>query len=260
MPGRKHAPRCTIFIWLAVPIAALCASAPWAKDPAQWTREDVQRVLGESPWAQTASAVFDNNDAPEPVPAAQLPGAAQAGMAGPKGVPDGRWDGGIGRNQRGSVPTLPVTVRWDSALPVRQALRAKERKDSSAGAYTAEDVRKDYIVAVLGLVPAGRYQASGHLETRSQSGEGSGSDPQDPEQMLEGLMATSRLLPRGNAAIRPEDAKLDAATGCIYLFFPRTRPITAADKEVLFSTRFGSMAVDKKFRLKEMMYKGQLEL
>ena len=55
-------------------------------------------------------------------------------------------------------------------------------------------------------------------------------------------------------------AALDAATGAIHLFFPRTAAINLKDKEVLFATRFGSMKIEKRFRLKDMTYRGKLEL
>ncbi len=243
-------------ISLVLPGVLLCANLPWTKDYAAWTTEDAQRVLEDSPWAQRASASFENTDIPEPAPAAPLPGPAQAGMAGSRGVSDGRWDGGIGRNNRGGVPSLSVIVRWDSAGPVRQALARMPGEPT----YTVEQFQKDYIVTVIGLVPAGRYRGAGHLETQSRSGENNGVDPQDPEEMLEGLMSTSKLMPRGKAAIAAEDVKLDAASGAIHVFFPRTAPIDAADKEVLFATRFGSMTINKKFRLKDLAYKGRLDL
>jgi len=78
--------------------------------------------------------------------------------------------------------------------------------------------------------------------------------------MREELMASTKLLPKGQAAIAPEDVKLDEKTGAIHLFFPRTHPITLNDKEVTLSTQFGSMRVVEKFRLKDMTEKGKLEL
>lgn len=246
---------------LAIPAAALSllASQAWsAKDYTQWTPEEVQRILTASPWAQEAGASFDAAATADDTPAAPpLPGAAQAGMAGRNGVSDGHWDGGVGRNVRGGMPSLQVLVRWDSALPVRQALLRSADKD-----YDLNQANKDYIITVLGLVPAGTYRRAGRLDAPSTSDtlDSTGRDAHDPEEMLEGLMATSRLLPRGLAPIAPEDVKLDPATGAIHLFFPRSQPIRPSNKEVAFSTRFGSMKIAKTFRLKDMVYKGKLEL
>jgi hypothetical protein len=77
--------------------------------------------------------------------------------------------------------------------------------------------------------------------------------------MLEGVIRYSRLYPRGKAAITAEDAKLDA-DGTLRIYFPRTSPITLDDKEVTFETRFGSLSVIRKFRLKDLSYRGTLQL
>jgi len=153
---------------------------------------------------------------------------------------------------RNGPPTLNVTVRWDSALPVRQAL---ERSHSMPG-YSPELFSKDYVITVIGLVPAGRYTRP---ELNTRSGDGA-DDVRNPEEMLEGVMRYSHLYRRGKPAIRPEDAKLDQATGTLHLFFPRSDGITVEEKEVTFEMRFGSLSVLKRFRLKDMLYNGQLAL
>src|ERR1700728_3612458 len=224
--------------------AAFCASQPWANnDPSQWTAADVQRILTGSPWAQQAMASFGRPLDPDDMPVTP-PLGPQGGMTGSRGASDGRWDGGIARNTGvGEVPSLPVTVRWDSALPVRVAL--SRAKDESAAA-AAERSAKDYVITVIGLLPANTSAGAEHPAN-------------DPAQ-IQGFLVTSRLEPRGQATIAPEDATIDPATGAVHLFFPRTHPITLNDKELTFVTRFGSVTVQKRFRLKDMMYKGQLEL
>jgi hypothetical protein len=247
---------------------ALClaAAVPWQKkDPEQWTSEDIQRVTSNSPWAQVASATFPDprrNDEPQSV--YTLPGAAQAGMAGPRGASDGHWDGGVGKNTGGGLlPTLPVVIRWDSALPVRQAWwRSKQlrmRESSLWGKEGPPQESKHYIVTVEGLIPAGRYSGSGQLETKSSSDDTTGSAT-NPEPVLEGLMANSKLLVRGQAPITCENVTMDPDTGAVHLFFPRSTPIQRSDKEVAFATRFGSLTVEKHFRLNDMIYRGKLEL
>ncbi len=212
----------------------------------------MERVLTDSPWAQSVPASFAlaEDNTPPPPPAIDTP---QAGMPSPhNGATDGRWDGGVSRVNRNGPPTLDVTVRWDTALPVRQAFDRKR----SGEPYSSEQFRKDYIITVIGLVPAGRY-------IEPQLPNGSGNRPEDvrnPEEMLAGMMRTSFLFPRGKSAIRPEDAKLDNSTGTLHIFFPRTQAIDADDKEVTFQMRFGSLSIIKKFRLKDMLYHGQLEL
>ena len=211
-----------------------------------------EKLLTESPWARQAPAKFALAKE-EPPDFGPPPGAAQAGLPG-NGAQSGiHWDGGVGRNDRYQTPTLNVLVRWDSAAPVLQALQQTNQKT-----WSAEETQKFYIVTVIGLVPGGRYHSVGKPETQSNSADTI--DAANPEQMLEGLMATSRLLPRGKDPIAPRDVKLDASTGALHLFFPKTDPLTLHDKEVAFYTQFGSMSVTAKFRLKDMVYQGKLEL
>lgn len=237
---------------------ALClaASVPWGKkSPEQWTKEDVQRILSNSPWAQSANATFPDprkDETPESV--YSMPGAAQAGMAGSRGATDGRWDGGVGRNTGiGLMPTLPVVVRWDSALPIRQALARQKAPLEVLGEP------KNYIITVEGLVPADQYRRTGQLQTKSSS-DGARENVNDPEHLLEGLMANSKLLIKGRIPLACQDAKVDPETGAVHLFFPKSFEIKPSDKEVTFTTRFGSLSVEKRFRLSDMNYNRKLEL
>ena len=211
------------------------AGPPWKgknPDPGKWTPADVELILSNSPWSQTANAEFPASRDDEPVNVYSLPGAQQAGLPGGSkaGATDGRWDGGVGRNTgRGLSPTLPVLVRWDSAAPVREAL-------SLSHETAPRESARDYILTVLGLVSAGK------------------------DQPLEGLMSSSRLKVPGKAPISAEDAKVDVKTGAVHLYFPRSSALSSSDKDVVFSTRFGSLTVVKKFHLAEMLYHGRLEL
>lgn len=240
----------------------LWAAQPWGKDPNRWTAEDARHILLDSPWAQPGTALFGKELTPEDVPAAPLPAAAEAGMAGSRPVSGDNWDGGPGRDTAGRTPTLPVVVRWDSALPVREAIQKLPPGDRTPGDVFAEaQLTKDYILTVTGLVPAGRYTSTGQLQKQSTSDDNdNGFKPQDPEPLLEGLMNTSRLVLHDGEPIRPDDVKLEAATGIIHVFFPRAVAIRPDAKEVTFYTQFGSMRVSQKFRLKEMKYEGRLEL
>src|SRR4051812_2786853 len=143
-----------VICYLLVLTTAL-AGPPWKgknPDPSKWTPAEVEQILSNSPWSQTANAVFPGTRDDEPVSAYALPGAAQAGMPGMKAATDGRWDGGVGKNTgRGQLPTLPVLVRWDSAEPVRKALLLSH-------ATLGPESGRDYIISVFGLVSAGKEQ------------------------------------------------------------------------------------------------------
>jgi hypothetical protein len=229
----------------AVAAVAVCAGEIWSsKDYTQWSAQEVNRLLTDSPWAKQVSASFSTPPREEEHPVIPPPGASTANMGGTRGVADGRWDGGVGRNIDDSAPKLPVTIRWDSALPVRQALlrsrfddHVPESGDSKENLNRRE---RDYMVTVIGLL------------ANHQS--------RDRERMEKELMGAAKLLRTGKAPIRPENVTLDASIGAIQVFFPRTNPISVDDKEVTFELQFGSIKVMKKFRLKTMTYKGRLEL
>lgn len=250
--------RASAFVAALGLLTAVCAGAsqPWdGKHPDQWSAKDIQRVLNDSPWARQTSATFNLAAESEPPPA-PLPGAAEAGLPGHTANPPGvRWDGGVGR-ARGPDPTLNVLVRWESALPVREALQRAPGMHQAT--ETVGRLDKEYVISISGLVPADRYEPVPRLETESRSD--GATDARNPARMLESLMAASVLQPKDKPPIRPDDAKLDAATGTLYIFFPRTERITSDDKEVIFGTRFGALTLQKQFRLKDMKYNGGLAL
>jgi len=237
--------------WLRVvlPFAAaalvLCAGEVWnSKAYTEWSADEVNRVLTDSPWARQVSALFGT--APREVDRSVIPppGASTNNMGGTRGVTDGRWDGGVGRNVDDSPPKLPVTIRWDSALPVREALlRSRFGDRTSATGESNESLNqpeKDYIITVIGLL------------TNDQA--------RDRERVRKELIGATKLVPPGKQPILPENVELDASSGAIQVLFPRTEPISLKDKEVTLELQFGSMRIDKKFRLKAMTYKGKLEL
>jgi hypothetical protein len=246
--------------------AAIWASPPWDKSPADWTPAEIKRVLTNSPWAQETSAtIVDPYDAIEPTPA-PLPGAKEAGIAGPSTGP--RWDGGVGHNRMGRLPTVPITVRWESATPIREALRLSASTNpagDSVMAKPAVDGASAYIITVIGLVQGGKYRAQGNPNqppeiSSSDGGDGKKLAPGDPEDILEAFMQYSRLRAPGIADIHPENVKLDPATGAVHIFFPRAHPLERHQKEVQFITHLGSLNVSTKFRLGSMTRHGQLEL
>ena len=118
-----------------------------------------------------------------------------------------------------------------------------------------------YVISVIGLLPARQYEKTAALPAKSTSVPEDGTRPPlSTEQVLEGLMQNTRLAIRKGQILHPENVTMDAETGAIHVFFPRKTEITKSDKEVLFATRFGSLNVEKRFRLSELMDQGHLEL
>jgi hypothetical protein len=228
-------------VMLTAPLYA--AKPTWEKPTEAWTAEDIAALLNNSPWSlQTEAAVEDPYDAREPQPVTppdtgqNLPGQNKQ-----------RWDGGPGHNRMGHLPTIPVMVRWESALPIRQA-----QKDASApeGPW--------YVISVAGLVPEGRYRSGGKTETSSTS-DGS-IDARNPEELLEAFMSYSKISQKNGPDLQPENVKLDASTGVVRIFFSHKTVIDPEQKEVLFITHLGQLNVKAKFRISSMKYHGKIEL
>jgi hypothetical protein len=240
MPLAKRFP--SLFAAVALTVAVFGAQPRWEKPVDSWTPDDVEALLNNSPWSvQSVAVMEDPYDAREPQPAGP-PDTGEKGVGANKPA----WDGGVGRNRMGHLATVPVTVRWESALPIRQA-----QKDSAAS-------DKWYVVSLAGLLPAGRYRAVGKTETTSSS-DGS-VDARNPEEVLEAFMQYSKISQKGGQDLQPEDVKLDPATGVVRIFFPRKTPIEPDQKEVLFTTHFGKLNVRVKFKVSAMKYHGSLEL
>jgi hypothetical protein len=240
----KCARRLGVVVSFAAAIALFAGESWNSKDYTKWGADEVNRLLTDSPWAKQVSALFGK--APREVDRSVIPppGASTNNMGGTRGVTEGGWDGGVGRPIDDSTPKLPVTIRWDSALPIKEALlRSRFGDHVSAPGDSNERLNqpeKDYIITVIGLLTNG--------QTR------------DRERVRKELMGAAKLVRTGKPLIQPENIELDAAASVIRVFFLRTEPIGLKDKDVTFELQFGSMRIEKRFHLKAMTYKGKLEL
>lgn len=247
----------TVTMCLLLPLLMNAADHKWSgKEYTQWTPAETEQVLNDSPWVKHAQAFIGTTDEDARTYPVKGPSARDIGLGG-RGVSDDNWDGGVGKMQRGTDPTLPVTVRWDSALPVREALLRSHGLELRDTENTLSQPDKYYVITVFGLAQARKPAVD-------ESGNPSQTDPEQDRFWMtrtrQGLLDQARLMRKGKKAIAPDDARIDPATGAVQLFFPKTDPITLADKEVFFGTTFGSIRLVQKFRLKDMTYKGKLEL
>jgi hypothetical protein len=228
----------------------------WRIPPGEWTQRDVERLLNDSPWCLQVEATMDDPlDQREETPM-PLPGAAEAGMPG-GGVQDGkpRWDGGIGKNRMGRLATIPVTVRWDSATVVQQAL---QRKHDPGVAELSAAAPKNFILTVVGLLPANQGLGPATLQTKSSSD--SGPTVHTTEELLEWFMGNARLMEKGQPSLQPKNVEIDSTTGAVRIFFNRSDEFVAHKRDVYFVTRFGSMNVTARFRPKDMLVAGHPDL
>jgi hypothetical protein len=241
---------------------ALKAEDFWQKKKfSEWTDKDVRQMITNSPWARRVDIPLGSamggggrgrggrgggGGGGRGMGGGGGFGADEPGGGGGIGGEGGLGGGGIpgaGGEGPGATPTLPLVVRWQSALPVRQAI-AKMR--FGAEAETSQDSQKFlqgqqqyYVVAIIGL--PGRMMQN-----------------MKPEK----LKAATILRLSKTETIAAEDIRVSTGQPMadVFLIFPRSRAIRLEDKEVELQSHFGAFEVRRKFRLKDMVFAGNLEL
>lgn len=248
---------CTSRVTLAV--GSLLAVALWADDFwekkkfTEWTEKEVNKMLTSSPWAASVDVRIGM-----PMGPMGGRGGRGGGMGGPPG--GGGGFGGEGGPETGGgggrpggfegpdvPPAVPVIIRWQTALPVRQALaRARfgaEAATSPEAAQMLAAEQRTYVIGVAGLPPMFLRGA-------------------EPEK----LKAAAVLKVKGHEPLHAADVRFSRQDNRITLFlvFPRTEPggyvIRLDDGEVEFALRLAGGDIRRKFKLKDMVYEGKLEL
>lgn len=247
-----------IFLASAASVGMAMAAASWLKDdPSQWTSEDVYQILNNSPWSRPVKVTVAARGGGYGDPG---PGNGGGGGTWGEGVPGGGmgrggggWGGGGmgGRRNRGGLPPAeqsnPVTVQWQSALPVRLA----EAK-MSGGTVDPATIKplNEYVIAVVGL------PKSGFGSQRSTSG---GEDSDDDK--LTDHLKVITVLSFGDERLNPTKVELNQGRdGRTIFHFEKSEPVTVHDKDADFRITSDRMEIRRKFALKDMQYQGKLEL
>jgi len=254
--------------WIVVVLAVLIAAGPvraegfWDKKKfADWTDKEVRKMVSDSPWAQRVEIPMGGGGGGGGRGRRGGGGGGGGGFGGgggggfgaEAGGPDGGGGGlgeagggrepGMGDTGGGVVPTLSLTIRWQSALPIRQALaRMRFGPEAGTSKQAAEILAREqqfYVVAVSG-VPA-RFLTGAPVEKLKMVS------------MLR--LSKTESVPATDVQINPGQPLAE-----MYLIFPRTRALRLEDKEVEILTSLGPVEVRRKFRLKDMVLDGKLEL
>lgn len=260
-------------------IALLAASTTWVwsadnhswqhKTFEEWTNEDAQAVMRDSPWAKRLPAPSGSrpsvtvlepgaNGAPPPSASLGNPqntttganmtvsgNSGSSGGADPSGLhnlPNNPSPSGVPHSVGAPELPQPVAIIWASATPVRLAilkLRSGANPPSAAQISRAREPHQYYVIAVSGL-PAPE----------------AGSDPQ--------TMAKNAFLSvKSKDAVTATDSnyrKIGDSDVYFFRFGRSALPLAVSDKEVEFKLVFGSIEVRRKFTLKDMQYGGELAL
>jgi len=262
-----------------IAIASLSAAALWAADfwasksYTEWSAKEVDKLMTESPWSRNVTVVMRRGGGrgggadsrsgggigtPGGAGGGGFGGGSVAGgSGGGPGGGGGAGGGGIGRSGRsggggggggqglGMPPPMSLYVRWFSSIPIKQAMVRSRYGDEVATAKDAIDYlarqEKFYVVTVAGLPGrmAGMFQ-------------------QNPDALKQSTM----LKRKKKEPIKPEDIQTQAQQELANFFFmfPKTDAITIDDKEVEFIMKTERFEVKRKFKLKNMVFNGELSL
>lgn len=215
-----------------------------------WTREFVDEMLTDSPWARQLTAPFvlpnvapfaasfSQIGLPGGIGLPRIPGVGWPGGGGDRRfpVPGGGGSRGDGRSSGGVKTEAYLTVRWSSALPVRQSLALVEHAKDVAPAP------KDYLIHIAGIptVVAGESTAP----------------------MEKVLLKTAALSVKGRRSVYASSAEVpEHGTHLMAaLRFPRMEGLEPSEGMVEFFAEAGPIKVLQRFPLKAMVYRGNLEL
>jgi len=266
--------RKTLILLSVCGLGLLAGSSEFWRDKGytQWTSDEVDKMLSDSPWAQSSKASSQQQQSPS------RGMGRRGGGGGGMGIP-GMGGGGMGRGGGGgypsgggqSMPQVTATVRWQSALPVREALLRRDtgvtKPDDAQVAASLTAPMNGYAIAVMGLPETppssrGGYGSRGTDTDRDDDSSARGTNSRDDatDHSLDQVKSATYLSRKDKATLFAEKAQRDKDGVTLLFTFPKTTPITLDDKEVEFVTRYGSLEVKRKFKLKDMVYQGKLEL
>ena len=250
----------------------LWAADFWQSKPyTQWSEKDVHKMVTGSPWAKEVTITLGSGGgggnqgksgrSRQPgsmgeINSSNPGGGGGAGGAGGPGIGGGVPDSGSGRYAGQSsdpgggpgagAPTLTLVVRWQSSLAIREALVRGKYGNEAATAPEAKKMldenNANYIVSIAGL-PKMALRGS-------------------PEEMKKAMLEAATLSVKGKEPIKAADfmEETGGRTADAYFAFPKSTPLTEDDKEVEFAVKIGDFHIKQKFRLKDMMLNGKLDL
>jgi len=209
------------------------ADPTWKTKPvAEWDENDAKQLLANSPWVKRAT--------PALIPQSSEDSRREGGVMGnatpgPKALKNGGADLGAGQHGPKNGRLAPVTLRWESAFPVRTA-------EVKAHEMAAPDWDGDaYVIAVYDIP-----------------------DLKTNDKILANLMLKTAVLKReGKKDLRPYSVQLMQQTnglGIAVYLFPRSVEISKDDQRLEFIAQIGRLSLAQYFFPAEMELEGKLQL
>ena len=199
----------------------------------EWTEDDAKEVMTNSPWAKAVVVTPVKPDAKNGQPGSHRGRIAIGGLGIGRTGRHGGDDGG-----KATTPDQPatLTLRWESALPVREA----ELKARDTG---APDVADDfYAIAVYGIPRAAVTD--------------------DSKERQDELKKMAVLKREGKKDLKPTRVDIllrDSGPLVVYLF-SKSAEFTWRDHGITFEAQVSRLKFSQAFSTDDMMFHGKLEL
>jgi len=223
----------------SLPLAAcllLTADSSWKDKPVSlWTADDAKQVLTDSPWVKQVTPQNVRDLSPDE---RREGGNMEAGIGRGVGIAGlgilgrRRQEEAIARAHYKPTPEA-VTVRWESALPVRTA-------EQKTGETEVPMIDSDhYAIVVYDILTPKRWNLASELK---------------------GIAFLKRDTKKDIKPSHVEILRNDDGTATIVYLFPRSVEITKKDGRLLFIAQIGRLFVSQFFYTEQMQLQGQLEL
>jgi hypothetical protein len=225
-----------------------------------WTDADAKQLLADSPWAKSVTPTSDKPLEKKPTqsgarkrfgiggfgigrrgassdPASSDSTSSSSSSTSSSSSSQGSGATSSSSNQASADQPLPtLRLRWESALPVREA----ELKSRDTGALAVDE--NHYAIAVYGI------------PTKTVK--------DDSKKFAEQLKAQAAIKRDGKEDIKPSSVEIRVREdGPVILYlFPRTEEITWRDHEIEFSAQVGPLKFKQSFQSDDMRFHGTLEL
>lgn len=224
-------------------LVLIAADQAWKnKQYSEWTEDDAKEVIAGSPWVKTITPTVVVKTTPEP-DQGRTGGRRRGGKIG-RGGPSQSGDSPVGDGQgkrpgdgaSSPAPVKTLTLRWESARPVREA----ELKNHETGAPAVD--ADHYAVAIYGIP---RSLIANDLKAQA--------DELKKHATLK-RYAKKDLTPSSVEILLREDGPV-----IVYLF-PKSAEITWRDQFIQFDAQVAHVKCSQSFDTSEMRFHGNVEL
>ena len=217
-----------IAVFTASAVLLFPADPAWKTKPVQqWDEQDAKQVLADSPWVKRAVVAV----LPELTAQQRREGGA---TAGDRGIGMKGLNGGVAQPTK---LVAPITIRWESAFPIRAA----ELKAREIGAPDWDG--EAYVLAVYDVPD---------LKVASNT------------KLLATELKQAAVLKRaGKKDVHPSNVELmqqQNGLSTVAFVFPRSEEITLGDQRIEFDAQINRLSLAQYFFPSEMEFEGKLQL